>query len=70
LQHAKIFLVSMSPSFDNSCCIKFLEKHKYKFRNHLGACMRMRYVPDLHFFIDDSFDRVEKIEKLLKSIRK
>jgi ribosome-binding factor A len=38
-----------------------------EFRFRLGRMLRMRMVPELHFHYDDSVDRGEKIDTLLRS---
>jgi len=44
---------------------------KKSLRNELGMRIKnqIRVVPSLTFFLDDSADYVEKIDKLLKSIK-
>ncbi|MEP0859989.1 MAG: 30S ribosome-binding factor RbfA [Ignavibacterium sp.] len=37
-------------------------------RTELAHRIRIRFVPELRFFIDDTFDYVEKIEGLIKKI--
>jgi ribosome-binding factor A len=37
-------------------------------RSQLAGRIQIRYVPELHFFIDDTLDYVEKIEGLFKKI--
>jgi len=39
-------------------------------RHELAGKIRVRYMPELRFYIDDTADRVEKIENLLKEIHK
>ena len=39
-------------------------------RAELASRIRIKFVPDLKFFIDDSLDYVEKIEGLIKKIHK
>jgi ribosome-binding factor A len=48
-----------------------LEKVKTKtgiIRTELASKIRIRFVPELKFFIDDTLDYVEKIEGLIKKI--
>lgn len=68
LKHAKIFVVSISNKFTNEDCISFLQKHSPRLRYHLGSNLRLKSVPDLQFFVDDSFETAEKIESLLRKI--
>jgi ribosome-binding factor A len=37
-------------------------------RSELAQRIRIRYIPELRFFIDDTLDYVEKIENLIKKI--
>lgn len=68
LQHAKVFVNSVLPQVSAEECLKFLEDHKYKMRAHLGVSMRLRYTPDLRFIIDDSEEKAERIEEILRNI--
>ncbi|MBR1735260.1 MAG: 30S ribosome-binding factor RbfA [Alphaproteobacteria bacterium] len=68
LQHAKVFVSSILPSISSEQCLNFLETNKYKLRNHIGALMRLKRIPDLHFFIDNSYEQGEKIEHILKKL--
>lgn len=45
-----------------------IKQHKGKYRGEIGNIVRhqLRIVPELEFFIDDSLDYIEKIDKLLK----
>ena len=38
------------------------------FRSELASRIRIKFVPELKFFIDDTLDYVEKIESLIKKI--
>jgi ribosome-binding factor A len=68
LQHAKVFFSSISPQISSEECSEFLENHKYKLRAHVGASIRLKHTPELRFLIDDSSEKAEKIENLLKKI--
>ncbi len=39
-------------------------------RHELASKIRVRFMPELRFYIDDTADQVEKIENLLKEIHK
>ncbi|MEW6506683.1 MAG: 30S ribosome-binding factor RbfA [Bacteroidota bacterium] len=67
LQHAKTYL----SVYDKDKRDEVLEKVnnlKSLIRSELASKIKMRYVPELHFFIDDTIDYVEKIEELFKQI--
>ncbi|NQW28963.1 MAG: 30S ribosome-binding factor RbfA [Ignavibacteria bacterium] len=40
-----------------------------RIRHHIAKTVRLRYVPQLKFFIDDSLDRAQRIEALLDSVK-
>jgi len=39
-------------------------------RSELASRIKLRFVPDLHFYIDDTLDYVEKMEDLFKKIHR
>jgi len=67
LSFAKIFL-SIFPPSDQDEIMKSIEEHTARLRFDLGHKIRtqLRIVPDIAFFIDDSLDYIDNIEKLLK----
>lgn len=50
--------------------LKKLNSHRGEIRKKLGNKIRnqARIIPELEFFIDDSLDYVEKIDKIMKDI--
>jgi ribosome-binding factor A len=45
-----------------------LEADRSHIRGIVGSHLRMRFVPDLEFYQDDSLDRVERINRIIKTI--
>jgi ribosome-binding factor A len=68
LSYAKIY-ISIFPSTNYSDILHKVQDHANKIRFDLGHKVRsqLRIVPEIAFFIDDSLDYIEKIDKLLKS---
>jgi ribosome-binding factor A len=68
LSFAKIFL-SIFPSLNQKEVLDSIKDQTTKFRYELGQKVRsqLRIVPEIAFFIDDSLDYIDKIDKLLKS---
>lgn len=68
LSMAKIYL-SIFPSEKGEKLIDTIEKNKRTIRYDLGQIVRLqlRRIPELVFFLDDSLDYVENIDKLLKT---
>ena len=68
LSFAKIY-ISIFPSANQNGILQTIHGHTSKIRFYLGHKVRsqLRIVPDIAFYIDDSLDYIEKIDKLLKS---
>ncbi len=68
LSFARIYL-SIYPSDGQDAVLKAIQEHSPKIRFEMGQTVRsqLRIVPEIAFFIDDSLDYIEKIDKLLKS---
>ena len=64
---AKVYL-SIFPHKPEEDIIAQVSQHGRMFRNALGRNIRhqVRVIPELAFYIDDSMDYVERIDKLLK----
>jgi ribosome-binding factor A len=68
LSFAKIY-VSIYPSEGQDVVIRAIHDHSSKIRFEMGQKVRrqLRIVPEIAFFIDDSLDYIDKIDRLLKS---
>jgi len=66
LSLAKVYL-SIFPSEKGKELLESIEKNKKTLRYDLGQIVRnqLRRIPELSFFLDDSLDYVEKIDKIL-----
>jgi ribosome-binding factor A len=64
---AKVYL-SIYPSKNNEQTLALVKQHGNEIRYELGNRIRnqVRKIPELNFFIDDSMDYIENIERLLK----
>jgi ribosome-binding factor A len=65
LAHAKIYVTAFDPARVPEAMAALKELAK-EFRFQLGRRMRIRSLPELHFHYDDSVDRGERIEALLR----
>ncbi|MDR2067834.1 MAG: 30S ribosome-binding factor RbfA [Holosporaceae bacterium] len=68
LQFAKVYIVSLSSEASNEKCLAFLKRYISKLKRCLGANIRLKFIPDIEIFIDDTWERAEKIESMLKKI--
>jgi len=60
--------LSIFATNDKSAVLKHIQTKKSEIRFLLGERVKnqLRIVPDLQFFIDDSLDRIDRIDELLK----
>lgn len=65
LAHAKVFVTALQPERAAEA-VKALKDLARELRFQLGRAMKLRHVPELHFHYDDSVDRGERIESLLR----
>lgn len=68
LSIAKAYL-SIFGGKEKEAVMDLVRGHTREIRHQLGALERnqLRVIPDLQFFVDDSLDYIENIDKLLKS---
>jgi ribosome-binding factor A len=67
LKLAKIYLSVFEKDKREEVLTKINNQAKY-IRSELASRIRVKFVPELKFFIDDTIDYVEKIEGLIKKI--
>jgi ribosome-binding factor A len=67
LKTAKIYLSVFDREKRETVLQKITGQSKY-IRSELASRIRVKFVPELKFFIDDTMDYVEKIEGLIKKI--
>ncbi|HAW07843.1 MAG TPA: hypothetical protein DCW42_01535 [Bacteroidetes bacterium] len=48
--------------------IKYLNINKNHFKQLIAKNMRLRIVPDIKFFMDDTLDEMEHIQSLIKKV--
>lgn len=66
LRHATIYVMPLGGK-DTDAVIEALGRNKRWLRGALAKRVDMRYMPDLHFRIDERFDEADRIERLLHS---
>lgn len=67
LAHAKVFVTALQAE-RSAEALKGLKELAPKMRYALGRAVKMRHVPELHFHYDDSVDRGERIDNLLRDL--
>lgn len=69
LEHAKLY-VSVFPETDADKTIDFLNVNRWEIRKFLSARIRhqLKKMPEIVFFLDDTPQEVERMEKLFEGI--
>ena len=67
MEHAKIFITALQPERSKEA-MKALKELAPEIRYQLAQSVKMRRVPELHFHYDESVDRGERIENLLRDL--
>ena len=68
LAHARVYVASSDPATVQQS-LNVLSRAAGFLRRRLGKLMSLRSVPELHFVHDDSLERGDRIEKLLRGAR-
>ena len=68
LRHAKIYYTSLHGSSDSEAVKRRLVKAAGFMRSHLAKVLNLRFTPELHFWYDETIEKVEKMERLLADI--
>ena len=67
LRMANVYIMPLGGK-DTTNIINSLNDNKYIFQKFLSkAKLNSKFTPKIHFFLDDTFDEAEKIEKLLSN---
>ena len=65
LRHATAYVMPLGGK-DERAVIDALNRNKKFMRGVVARKINAKFAPDLHFRIDERFDRAEQIDKLLK----
>lgn len=69
LQVAKVYLSVFGGKLLPLKFISILEERSGSLRKSVGANIRLRVTPELRFFLDDTLDEMDRIQKLLDSVK-
>jgi ribosome-binding factor A len=70
MKHARVFISVTGTSKEQTDAIKALEHASGYIRRELVERLQLRRVPELHFTLDLSQEHIERIEQLLKDMKK
>ena len=70
MKHARVFISVKGTDQEQAAAIKALEHASGFIRRELVERLQLRRLPELHFTLDLSQEHVERIEQLLKEMKK
>lgn len=65
LKVAKVYVSLYGKNYNAADFIDELTRKQGHLRHILGTKVRLRFTPELHFFLDDTLDQMEHIQKIL-----
>lgn len=69
LSVAKVYVSLFNTSTNPDILIKRLNAHQAEIRTMLAHSVRLRKMPELRFYLDDTLETAKRIEKLLDDVR-
>jgi ribosome-binding factor A len=68
LKIAKVYISVYGDKDKKKNSFSMIEAHKSSIRSMLGHSIRLRYTPELIFYLDETVDNAIKIENIFKKI--
>jgi len=66
---AKVYISVYGRNFPPAQFISILDDAKGELRRFVGSSVRLKQTPELRFFIDDTLDQIEHIQKLVYQVK-
>lgn len=66
LRQAKVYLSVFGGKLTPEKALTKIQFRAPEIRKELGRNIRLRFTPELHFFLDDTLENMERIQQLLK----
>ena len=70
LRIAKIYVSILGKPEVKQQTLKMLELQKPHVRQILGSHLRLKFTPEINFYIDETMERVDRINQIIKQIHK
>ena len=68
LRHAKVFLSVIGTPNEVEDTLEGLQNARGYIRSALGKNLHLKFIPELHFKRDDSFEKFDKIARIINQI--
>ncbi len=69
LKIAKIYFSVLGDEDEKKSSLKGLERARTFIQNELGSRVRLRYLPTLRFFFDESWNYGDRIDQIIRSLQ-
>lgn len=70
LKIAKIYVSILGTPEVKTAAMKMLEDRKGMIRSFIGSHLRLKFTPSIQIYLDQTMDRVDKINRLIQQIHK
>jgi ribosome-binding factor A len=70
LRLAKVYVSHFRSEKTHEEVLAFLDEHLRTIRMAVGRAVRLKFTPELRFYIDETLERVERIEQILADIHR
>lgn len=67
---ARVYLSVFGGKISPEEALRLIELRNKKIRHEVASNVQLRFAPELKFFLDDTLDAMERIDKLLKNVPK
>jgi ribosome-binding factor A len=68
LRIAKVYVSHFQSGKSDDDVLRFLDDQARTIRMAVGKSVRLKFTPELRFYIDQTLDRVERLEELIRKI--
>ncbi len=68
LKTARVYVSVIGGANKQAAALALLERHRAHIQRTLGRSVVLKYIPHLSFYIDDSLERADRIERILDEI--
>lgn len=70
LSIAKVYLSVFAPNRDSKVVYEYIDEHVSEIRYELASKIKnqVRKIPELHFYVDDTAEYVDKMEELFRKV--
>lgn len=68
LRIAKVYVSHFQSGKSDEDVLAFFEEHARSIRMAVGKSVRLKFTPELRFYIDQTLDKVERLEELIRKI--